>query len=958
MNDISVKIVDFGKEQTGVDIVAPVDTVPENEVDPLAIDESKVKEETEVVETIEVLEVPEKPEVEKTVESCDQNAKDENLSVKRDLGSEELKLQTQRIKEDLLKEDTISLASTTEDPTEEPDTLQNGADLEDTQPESEPIAASTDNVEPTPEETIEVPEVTEAAVRIPETPAISDPVVSKAVAPLLPTVFGPVVPTVPIAPTVSLTPTVVAPVAPAISVVPSVSVAPSYPTQAVPVAPIVPAAPTIPVAPTVPIAPTLPAIPAVPLTSAVSISPVSSSVTPAVSKLFPVSTALPVAPTPALPPSPAIHIVQETQKEPSPLKEVPVIVKEEEVKLLERIVEKVVEADVEMIEAPIKVKTEEKTAKQQAVNGDVAKEEQATKRRSSEEAETESPLKKLCQEVEKTFPQHDTMINDYIQTATKNNIDEIQRHTEQLLSEIQTLRELAQKKEHEWNNILHLKKVKEEILLRLLRRKQVLSFEKAADVNGSDRTDPFDYLNQAKNLAIDKSDEISGLSLKPPCSTMNPIIQPPVMPVTTHFNPMVGLPPPYDKAAHMQSMPKPVFPQPLLLPGPTMPGFPRDMNGQLPTGFGMPMGRQGPTKDVKSIIADYRQRNPEITPRRGRRMKSILNPNMMNNPRAIAPKIMDNMNNYNNLNNLNMLFNNLDMNQKAMLERLQQIQAGALPNGVSFKDVLVQFANMQQSPGMPGMPRPPETVTTRPEHVPTRPERRQQTPRERHEETMQNPAERMASPSPRLPPPPPYPEISLLPVTTSQDTPATQNSLLHGILTKQATPAQSYSPTLAKLLTSPERKQAPNLPAFGQAKNCGEITITPVQPTPPPADAPSEKEEVVQLDDEESPASEGSAAASPADGGRLVIDEGSDDAPPCQGCRRRAAQFVCAGCANQWYCSRDCQVTTLLYTSHAGLRRRAALPGLPPPRRAVRVRRLRQPVVLLPRLPGDNLTVH
>lgn len=249
------------------------------------------------------------------------------------------------------------------------------------------------------------------------------------------------------------------------------------------------------------------------------------------------------------------------------------------------------------------------------------------------------------------------MINDYIQTATKNNIDEIQRHTEQLLAEIQTLRELAQKKEHEWNNILHLKKVKEEILLRLLRRKQVLSFEKSADINGSDRTDPFDYLNQAKNLAIDKSDEISGLAIKQTGSSMNPMIQQlhNSHPVTTHFNPMSGLPPPYDKAAHMQSMPKPVFHQPMMMAG-HMPGFPRDMNGQL-NSFGMPMGRQGPTKDVKSIIADYRQRNPDITPRRGRRMKSILNPNMMNAPRPIAPKV-DNMNN---LSNLNMLFNNLDM---------------------------------------------------------------------------------------------------------------------------------------------------------------------------------------------------------------------------------------------------------------------------------------------------------
>lgn len=60
------------------------------------------------------------------------------------------------------------------------------------------------------------------------------------------------------------------------------------------------------------------------------------------------------------------------------------------------------------------------------------------------------------------------------------------------------------------------------------------------------------------------------------------------------------------------------------------------------------------------------------------------------------------------------------------------------------------------------------------------------------------------------------------------------------------------------------------------------------------------------------------------DGNRLVIDEGDDssgrgtgdqenapapeEVPECQGCHQRAAQFVCAGCGNQWYCSRECQV--------------------------------------------------
>lgn len=33
-----------------------------------------------------------------------------------------------------------------------------------------------------------------------------------------------------------------------------------------------------------------------------------------------------------------------------------------------------------------------------------------------------------------------------------------------------------------------------------------------------------------------------------------------------------------------------------------------------------------------------------------------------------------------------------------------------------------------------------------------------------------------------------------------------------------------------------------------------------------------------------------------------------NEVPECQGCKKREAQFVCAGCGNQWYCSRECQV--------------------------------------------------
>ncbi|XP_014276099.1 calponin homology domain-containing protein DDB_G0272472 isoform X2 [Halyomorpha halys] len=147
----------------------------------------------------------------------------------------------------------------------------------------------------------------------------------------------------------------------------------------------------------------------------------------------------------------------------------------------------------------------------------------------------------------------------------------------------------------------------------------------------------------------------------------------------------------------------------------------------------------------------------------------------------------------------------------------------------------------------------------------------------------------------------PYPEVTLHPVSPP--------SLLHQVLTKSTPPRPaSFSPTLARLLTAPERPPAPP-PHFrppsrvsiadilsSTKKNRNEITITPVSGTPPVA--VKNKEDVVLLDDDD------------GDGGdRLVIDEGSEEVPQCQGCRHKSAQFVCAGCGNQWYCSRDCQVS-------------------------------------------------
>lgn len=59
-------------------------------------------------------------------------------------------------------------------------------------------------------------------------------------------------------------------------------------------------------------------------------------------------------------------------------------------------------------------------------------------------------------------------------SANKNDPDNLQSDIDQLTIEIESLDEAARTKEIEWNNILYLKKMKEDMLLRLNRKKSVI----------------------------------------------------------------------------------------------------------------------------------------------------------------------------------------------------------------------------------------------------------------------------------------------------------------------------------------------------------------------------------------------------------------------------------------------------------------------------------------------------
>lgn len=94
--------------------------------------------------------------------------------------------------------------------------------------------------------------------------------------------------------------------------------------------------------------------------------------------------------------------------------------------------------------------------------------------RSATPVDDVQPTKRLKTELEQSFVGHNKRVQEYIDKTSNNSIDEINKNVEGLLAEVQELHAMAIAKEQEWNNILYLKNVKEEIVYRLTRRKAVM----------------------------------------------------------------------------------------------------------------------------------------------------------------------------------------------------------------------------------------------------------------------------------------------------------------------------------------------------------------------------------------------------------------------------------------------------------------------------------------------------
>ncbi|XP_066148956.1 uncharacterized protein [Euwallacea fornicatus] len=487
---------------------------------------------------------------------------------------------------------------------------------------------------------------------------------------------------------------------------------------------------------------------------------------------------------------------------------------------------------VEPQEEAVQIKQEEEEEEKRSVNeaeADEKQEENSNHSSTSSEPikrkideETCNPIKKLKTDIENHFLDRDKVMSEFVELADCNNLEQIQSFSEQVLGEIKTLNEMAKEKEREWNQLLHMKKFKEELLIRLQRKRQVLI------INESD-------LNEFQP-------ETNGQQSLLKCNQK--------------LNMLREL-----RAANLEKL--------------------KQRNSLLQNS---PF-KQKPMLDVQSIIADYRQRHPETVPRRGRRIRhsqieksSILGVS----GGSIVAGLENNDCGY-------------TVNGSSSNNRQEDVK--------SYKDILVQFAKLSQAE------------------------------RSELQAQLQNSGK---------PPPPPYPEVTVHPVTSTSSV-APTNSLLHGILTKgpvrhssnttngnNAPPngsKSSFSPTLARLLTAPEKSGGNPLTStptmlgasllsagnmslseiFSGAKVRNEITITPVgshyeisTKTDPMEDESEDQPDRLIIDE----TSDNSSNMKSKEDNR---SEDGEEVPQCQGCNRKFAQFVCAGCGNQWYCSRECQ---------------------------------------------------
>ena len=168
--------------------------------------------------------------------------------------------------------------------------------------------------------------------------------------------------------------------------------------------------------------------------------------------------------------------------------------------------------------------------------------------------------------------------------SDKFTAEQLASKADQLRAEVQELDELARAKETEWNEILSMRKLKEEAYLRIERRRQVVGFMESSNGDGAIPPAVLALAQQSQRHFESR-----------------PLMRPSKALAGYHAQASAKQNQQHQHQHHQQ----------LLENGPR-----QSADAHSPDNRQIGEGRQGPIVDVRSIIADYRLRHPEVTPRR------------------------------------------------------------------------------------------------------------------------------------------------------------------------------------------------------------------------------------------------------------------------------------------------------------------------------------------------------
>lgn len=113
-------------------------------------------------------------------------------------------------------------------------------------------------------------------------------------------------------------------------------------------------------------------------------------------------------------------------------------------------------------------------------------------------------------DINEMFTKFDNFASDHVDAITNNTLSAVDQKMKSLLNEINTLTEILHTKEVEWNRLLHLKMVKEEIYSRLCQKKHKFQIKESysnltTDSKFEDLKELERYLSETKPILPDEN---------------------------------------------------------------------------------------------------------------------------------------------------------------------------------------------------------------------------------------------------------------------------------------------------------------------------------------------------------------------------------------------------------------------------------------------------------------------